>query len=105
MVATEPNGREEAALDLGWDVVVVDARDPALDWGPVALGLSADPRPLLAVTGEPRRLADAIGVRLGGMVLMSGHESAEGRERAVQLCAALRGAGRDDPRQATVRRG
>ncbi len=105
VVATEPNGREEAALDLGWDVVVVDARDPALDWRPVALGLSADPRPVLAVTGEPRRLADAIGVRPGGMVLMSGQESAAGRERAVQLCAALRGAGGDDPRQAAARRG
>jgi CheY-like chemotaxis protein len=98
VIAAEPD-TGEAALDWEWDLVVVDARDPALDWRPVALDLAADRRPLLAVTREPRRLADAIGARRGGIVLMSGDESREGRERAVQLCAALRGVTGDDPRQ------
>jgi hypothetical protein len=105
VVAVEPDGREEATLRFGWDVVVVDARDPALDWRPLALGLAADRGPLLAVTPEPRALADAIGGRRGGMVLMSGDEGPEGRERAVQLCAALRRAANDDPRQPASRRG
>jgi len=102
VIATEPDGGGEATLGWEWDLVVVDARDPSLDWRPVALDLAADRRPLLAVTREPRRLADAIGARRGGVVLMSGDESREGRERAVQLCAALRGVTGDDPRQAAA---
>jgi hypothetical protein len=104
VVAAEPEPREAAALAWGWDVVVVDARDLERDWRPLVTSLASD-GPLLAVTREPRRLADVLVGHPGGIVLMNGDEGAEGRERAVQLCAALRGVMGDDPRRTPAGRG
>lgn len=84
-----PGGQLESAER--YDVVVVDAREPELDWKPLtAKGAPAALHPLLLVADRPRPLLSALSGRSGGVMVLTGAESDSGYQVALSVCAALR---------------
>ena len=74
-----------------YDVVVVDAREPELDWRPLTgEGAPAALHPLLLVSDQPSPLLTALGGRAGGVMVLTGAESESGYQVALNVCAALR---------------
>jgi len=77
-----------------YDVVVVDAREPDLDWRPLTGTLAPVAlHPLLLVTDRPRPLLTALSGRSGGVMVLTGAESDRGYQVALNVCAALRRGG------------
>jgi hypothetical protein len=81
-------GTDLPAADL-YDAVVLDAREPDLDWRRLRDLSGPGWPPLLLVADQPRRLISALSGNDSGLVVLTGSETDGGFQVALSVCAAI----------------